>query len=121
MTEKHGSSSEQGKPKDGWFDNDDLVIKVNKAIDILEGKTNGFATGLFLFDNALSHQKQAQDALSAQKMPKGPHATWQHYKGGLRMHTTMFGESKTVQDLYYPDNHKTMPGWFKGMEQIICE
>lgn len=110
-----------GKARDGWFDNDDLVIKVDKAIDIFEGKTNVFATGLFLFDNALSHQKRAQDALSARKMPKGPHATWQHHKGGPRMRTTTFGESKTVQDLYYPDDHETMSGWFKGMEQIIRE
>ena len=110
-----------GKARDGWFDNDDLVIKVDKAIDIFEGKMNVFATGLFLFDNALSHQKRAQDALSARKMPKGPHATWQHHKGGPRMCTTTFGESKTVQDLYYPDDHETMSGWFKGMEQIIRE
>ena len=57
-----------GKAQDGYFDNDDLVIEVDKAIDIFEGKTNGFATGPFLFDNAPS-------ALSAWKMPKGPHAT----------------------------------------------
>ena len=29
--------------------------------------------------------------------------------------------TETPQDLYYPDDHETMPGWFKGMEQIICE
>jgi hypothetical protein len=35
------------------------------AIDIFENKTNGTAMGLFMFDNAPSHQKQAKDALSA--------------------------------------------------------
>ena len=60
-----------GKAQDSWFDYDDLVIEVNKAIDILEGKTNGFATGLFSFDNAPSHQKQAQDALCT-KNAQGP-------------------------------------------------
>ncbi len=25
------------------------------------------------------------------------------------------------QELYYPDDHPTMPGWFKGMEMIIHE
>ena len=25
------------------------------------------------------------------------------------------------QSLYFPDDHPTMPGWFKGMEQIIQE
>ena len=26
-----------------------------------------------------------------------------------------------TQALYYPDDHPTMPGWFKGMETIIKE
>ena len=25
------------------------------------------------------------------------------------------------QPLYFPDDHPTMPGWFKGMEQILTE
>jgi hypothetical protein len=74
-----------------------------------------------MFDNAPSHQKQAPDALSAKKMPKGPHATWQHYKEGPKMQTMVFGDNNTLQDLYFPDNHSTMPGWFKGIETIICE
>lgn len=37
------------------------------------------------------------------------------------MRTTTFGENRTPQDLYYADDHETMPGWFKGMEQIIRE
>ena len=65
-----------GKNRDGWFDGEDLLRQVEDAIDIFEAKLNGFATGLFLFYNAPSHQKQAPDALSARKMPKGPHATW---------------------------------------------
>jgi hypothetical protein len=35
------------------------------------------------------------------------------------MKTTVFGDDNTPQDLYFPDNHPTMPGWFKGMETII--
>ena len=110
-----------GKNRDGWFNNDDLILEVDKAIDIFEGKTNGFATGLFLFDNAPSHQKRAPDALSARKMPKGPHATWRHHKNGPKMRTTTFGNDNTPQDFYHPDDHPTMPGWFKGTEQIIRE
>ena len=30
-----------GKARDGYFDNDNLIIEVDKAIDIFEGKTNG--------------------------------------------------------------------------------
>ena len=25
------------------------------------------------------------------------------------------------QDLYFPEDHPTMPGWFKGIETIICK
>jgi hypothetical protein len=37
------------------------------------------------------------------------------------MRTTVFGNNNTLQDLYFPDNHLTMPGWFKGMEIVIRE
>ena len=46
-----------GKNCNGYFDANDLLAQVNKAVDIFEEWTNGFATGLFLFDNAPSHQK----------------------------------------------------------------
>lgn len=39
-------------------------------------ETNGFATALFLVDNAPSHQKRAADALSARKMVKYPKQSW---------------------------------------------
>src|SRR6266849_2085656 len=57
--------------RDGYFDMDDLLQQVNKAIDIFEGLTNGRAQGLFLFDNAPSHQKCALNAISARNMVKG--------------------------------------------------
>jgi hypothetical protein len=59
-----------GKNRDGWFDSDALLAQVDRAIDVFEGKTNGNAQGLFLFDNAPSHQKRAGDAISARKMVK---------------------------------------------------
>ncbi|KIL65316.1 hypothetical protein M378DRAFT_55046, partial [Amanita muscaria Koide BX008] len=110
-----------GKNRDGYFDADDLLQQVDNAIDIFEAKTNGFATGLFLFDNAPSHQRRAPDALSARKMPKNPHATWRHHKDGPKMRTTNFGVNNMPQDFYFAGDHPTMPGWFKGMETIICE
>jgi hypothetical protein len=110
-----------GKNRDGWFSGEDLLQQVDMAIDIFEGKTNGFATGLFLFDNAPSHQKRAPDALSARKMPKNPHPTWTHHKEGPKMRTTRFGEDQRIQQLYFDHDHPTMPGWFKGMEIIIRE
>ena len=60
-----------GKNRDGFFNADDLLQQVDNAIDIFEGCTKGWAQGLFLFDNAPSHQKHAPDALSARNMVKG--------------------------------------------------
>ena len=110
-----------GKTRDGYFDNDNLILEVDKAIDIFEGKMNGFATGLFLFNKAPSYQKCAQDTLSAQKMLKSTHTTWRHHKNGPRMRTTTYSSNNTPQDFYHADNHPKMPGWFKGMEEIIKE
>jgi hypothetical protein len=110
-----------GKNRDGYFDGEDLLRQVENAIDIFENKTNGFATGLFMFDNAPSHQRRAPDALSARKMPKNPHPMWRHHKGGPKMRLTSFGINNQPQDFYFPADHPTMPGWFKGMENIIRE
>ena len=57
--------SKAGKNQNGYFDANNLLAQVDKAINIFEDRTNGFATGLFLFDNAPSHQKHAANALSA--------------------------------------------------------
>jgi hypothetical protein len=60
-----------GKNHDGYFGAEDLLAQVDSAIDIFEGLSKGNFKVLFLFDNAPSHQKQALDAISAQKMVKG--------------------------------------------------
>ena len=59
-----------GKNRDGFFDSTELIAQVDRAINIFEGKSNGLAQGLFLFDNAPSHLKRAADAISAIKMVK---------------------------------------------------
>jgi hypothetical protein len=43
------------KNRDGYFNGEYLLQQVENAIDIFEAKTNRFATGLFLFDNAPSY------------------------------------------------------------------
>ena len=48
-----------GKERDGYFDSKALLDQVDCAIDIFEERTNKFATGLFLFDNAPSHKKRS--------------------------------------------------------------
>ena len=109
-----------GKNRDGYFDCDDLLKQVDKAIDIFEGRTNGFAQGLFIFDNAPGHQKRLVDGLSARKMPKFPHETWTHHKDGPKMRPTTLPDGQ-IQDFYFPDDHPDYPGYFKGMQVIIEE
>ena len=112
-----------GTNRDGWFSTDDLLKQVENVIDIFKAKTNNFATGLFMFNSAPSHQKWAPDALTARKMPKNPHATWTGTKGGPKMQNGWYmkGTDKISQEFYFPDNHPEMPRWFKGMEIIIRE
>jgi hypothetical protein len=127
-----------GKNRDGWFGSDDLITQVDRAIDIFEGLTKGHAQGLFLFDNAPSHQKRAGDAISARKMVKGvlfcdtqpifrilivcavPKEGWAHHSNGPRMRDGRLPNGET-QSFYFPPDHPTTPGWFKGMEVIIRE
>ena len=114
-----------GKNLDGWFSSEDLLAQVDTAINVFEGHTNEFATGLFLFDNAPSHQKRTLDALSTRKMPKNPHATWRQHKDAPKRHTTTFilGHQMVTQDFYFPDDYhdEGLRGWFKGMENVIQE
>jgi hypothetical protein len=94
-----------------------MLDHTDHAIDIFESKAAKSATGLFIFDNAPTHLKRAEDALSARKMPKGPSSTWGQ-SPRMRPGTLPNG---SPQELYWPANHPTMPGWFKGMEQILRE
>ena len=95
-----------GKTWDGFFDANDLLQQVENAIDIFESRTNGFVAGLFLFNNAPSHQRWAPDACSAWKMPKGPHTIWCHHKDGLKMRPGNFGADNTPQDFYFMIFHE---------------
>ena len=118
---------------------DHLLAQVDHTIDIFDRLTNGHTQGLFLFDNAPSHQKRADDALSACMMVKGvsyfyffqlvtliplgslaPNKGWTHNKCGVRMRDGTLPNGQP-QPLYFPEDHDSMPGWFKGMEVIIRE
>jgi hypothetical protein len=115
---------EAGKNRDGYFTAAEFMEQVSKAVDILERKTKNMAIGLFMFDNAPSHQKRADDALSARKMPKGLRPDWRHRKDGPRMRSGWWINALGVrheQAFYFPNDHPDHPGWFKGMEVIIRE
>lgn len=64
-----------GKGCDGYFTNDNVIAQVQKAMDIL-AKHYPNNDHVFVFDNAKTHVKCANDSLSAHKMPKSPSETW---------------------------------------------
>ena len=92
--------------KNGYFNNEHLLEQVEKTIDIFE-RVHPQARGLFLFDNAPSHKKQADDALNADRMNVHP--------GGMQppMRDTQWDGK--VQRLVFDD------GTPKGMKEILKE
>ena len=59
-----------GKSHNRYFDSNELLTQVDHVITIFEGRANGLAQGLFIFNNAPSHMKRAADEVSATKMVK---------------------------------------------------
>lgn len=106
-----------GKNRDGYFSHDDLMKQVEAAVDIFEERFPGMKA-VFAFDNATTHQKRADDALSARHMPKNPGWSGQRAVKNMRPGTLPNGQP---QHLYFPANHKDHPGKFKGMAEIIRE
>jgi hypothetical protein len=51
----------------------------------------------------------------------GPREKWAHSKGAPRMCEGINPLTGGGQSLYFAQEHPTMPGWFKGMEEIIRE
>lgn len=92
--------------KDGYFNNEHLLEQVEETINIFE-RVHPQARGLFLFDNAPSHKKLADDALNVDRMNVHP--------GGMQpamRNTTWNGE---IQTLVFDD------GTPKGMKRTLEE
>jgi len=106
-----------GKSRDGYWTNEDVLAQAHMAIEIFQCKWPE-EQGLFLYDNATIHRKRAPSALSATKMPKG--TQWWEPSPGIQMCDRKLPDG-TPQPLYYPDDHPTSPGFFKGMEQLLRE
>ena len=60
-----------GKAWDGYFTNEDILQQAMNAMDILQ-KDYESENHVFIFDNATTHLKQVDNALSACKMPPNP-------------------------------------------------
>ncbi|KAG8915216.1 hypothetical protein FRC01_003742 [Tulasnella sp. 417] len=111
-----------GKNRDGYFDNDNVLESTRNAIDIFETHhpPESGVKALFLFDNAKTHSKRADDALSARKMPKSTRL-WLP-RSGVKMRNGSLPNGE-AQPLWFPDDHPDpkKAGMFKGMEVILRE
>jgi len=126
-----------GKAWDGYFTNDDIVAQTRRAMDILSRHYPN-EDHVFIFDNAKTHLKRANDSLSARKMPKFPSESWgvtiiakdstgkqirdangNTVKEKIRMVDARLPNG-VPQPLYFPEGHERT-GWFKGMAQILVE
>ena len=92
--------------KDGYFNNDHLLTQVEHTITIFE-EIHPNNQALFLFDNAPSHKKMADDALNVERMNVNP--------GGMQpvMRSTVWNGN--VQSMVYPN------GTPKGMKAVLEE
>jgi len=125
-----------GKARDGYFTAEDILAQTAKAIDLLS-KYYSDSDHVFIFDNAPTHLKRAEDALSARQMPKGIQewgvdATVMDSAGkivrgpngkALKKKVRMVDgnlSDGTTQPFYFPESH-AHAGKFKGMAQILKE
>jgi hypothetical protein len=132
-----------GKNREGYFTNEDIRAQAREAMDILAEFYPQF-DHVFVYDNASTHLKREDDALSARKMPKNtpkighnwgievplrdpitgeviykPDGSSEKTKIPSRMGDTCFRNGEP-QSLYFPvDNERA--GVFKGMAKILEE
>jgi len=127
--------------------NEDILKQSTTAMDIL-AEYYPYEDHKFVFDNVSMHLMQSGTALSAHHMPKGTKAVGEFWGADLPVldsdgkqvyqcdHTGKLtrkllkwkvpmddAEFKdgSPQKLYYPDEHSTHPGCFKGMAILLAE
>lgn len=127
-----------GKERDGYFSSTEVLDQLSNAMNILEKDYPQFEH-VFVLDNARTHTKRAEDALSARRMPKnrkqnfGVLSVVKDAAGNIMhdQHGKVLKEKKPManasfangseQMLYYPFDHPEFPGQFKGMTEILRE
>jgi hypothetical protein len=137
-TEKARVLFRAGKNRDGYFYNNDIISQAETAFKLVT-KYYPDDEHVFVYDNATTHLKRAENALSAAKMTKGPSAKCspetnlldddgkpvygpdgKFIKIKIQMDKGRLTNGEE-QDFYYPDDHPQYPGYFKGMEAILKE
>ena len=126
-----------GKNRDDYFMNDEIVEQANRAMDILEQHFPD-EDHILIFDNASTHLKRADGALSARKMPKGTSENWGvevnvkdangklvYVPDGKLLKQKIWMEGATLADgtkqSLYLENGHPKAGHFKGMAVILQE
>lgn len=126
-----------GAGRDGYFTNEEILDQFEKAMYLVM-KYWPADDHVFVYDNATTHRKREDCALSASKMTKWPSdnffvevnikgADGKPVYGSDRkllkekrwMENTFF--DGVEQSLYFADDHPIHPGKFKGMAQILTE
>ncbi|KZT66821.1 hypothetical protein DAEQUDRAFT_674282 [Daedalea quercina L-15889] len=130
-----------GKNQDGYFTNQEIVDHATLAMDILERHYPN-ERHILIFDNATTHLKRRDDALSAHRMSANPTAPGKPMFGvdiddlgpdgrpiyrpdgkkrkkRVRMGDAKFADGRP-QSLYFEEGTER-PGVFKGMRQILAE
>jgi len=116
--------------------NTEILEQVKEAMEIVK-ESYPDDNHLFIYDNATTHLKCADDALSARKMPKFPSEMWgievnklhpngkqvftddgKYAKMKIRVGDGTFNGAP--QSFYFPEGHEKA-GWFKGMATILEE
>jgi hypothetical protein len=149
LTSPDGKRSAQrlfrpGANRDGYFSNEEIIEQVDEAIDILNEYYPEF-DHVFIYDNATTHLKRPEDALSARKMPKNIPNPGKNWGVEVSKRDPITGkpvyrpdrsiekvkilmcdgrlENGKPQPLYFPMDHqdKKLRGVFKGMAVILEE
>ena len=129
-----------GKQREGYFTNKDILNHAGTAMDILDQDYRD-EDHVLVFDNATTHLKRDEDALSATKMPKFAPKVGNNWgvevdemdencnpvhgtdgkvlKMKVRMDNAKFADG-SPQSLYWPEGHERA-GTFKGMAAILVE
>lgn len=126
-----------GAGRDGYFTNERFLAQVRQAIEIVKTHFSK-EDHVFVFDNATTHLKRPDNAISARSMPKGPSSNfgvWQNtvndagnvihgpdgrvLKTKARMADGRLHDG-TPQPFYFPEDHE-LRGQFKGMAVILEE
>ena len=127
-----------GKARDGYFSCKEVMAQLSSAMDILDARYPSHQH-VFILDNARTHTKRAETALSARRMPKNPHPTFgvhiaargqdgkpildesgQPQMEKRRIDNATFADG-TSQLTYFPPDHPKFPNFFKGMTQLLLE